>query len=54
MSVCGSAERLAEQAIGLFENQQRRTEMGDAARLIAEANRGALERLMAVIDRHIS
>ncbi|MDG1310663.1 MAG: lipid IV(A) 3-deoxy-D-manno-octulosonic acid transferase [Porticoccaceae bacterium] len=54
MSVCGSAERLAEQAIGLFENQQRRTEMGDAARLIADANRGALERLMAVIDRHLS
>jgi len=53
MVVCEDADNLAEQCIGLFANQQRRTQMGDAARQIAEANRGALDRLLAVIDHRL-
>jgi 3-deoxy-D-manno-octulosonic-acid transferase len=49
MQVCDSAETLAEQMIKLLQNPQRRDAMGKSARQIAEANRGALEKLMAVI-----
>jgi len=53
MIVCEDADSLAEQCIGLFCNQQRRTQMGEAAHHIANANRGALDRLLAVIDHHL-
>jgi 3-deoxy-D-manno-octulosonic-acid transferase len=49
MQVCDSAETLAEQMMQLLQNPQRRDAMGKSARQIAEANRGALEKLMAVI-----
>lgn len=51
MQICHSADQLAEQAVELFENQPRRVEMGNAARRIAEANRGALDKLIALIER---
>ena len=53
MVVCDSAESLAGQCTALFDDQQRRSEMGKAARLIAEANRGALDRLLAVIKHRL-
>ncbi len=53
MVVCDSAESLAGQCIALFDDQQRRSEMGKAARLIAEANRGALDRLLALIKHRL-
>jgi 3-deoxy-D-manno-octulosonic-acid transferase len=53
MIVCEDADSLAEQCIGLFANRQRCTQMGDAAHRIAEANRGALDRLLAVIDHRL-
>jgi 3-deoxy-D-manno-octulosonic-acid transferase len=53
MVVCDSAESLAGQCTALFDDQQRRSGMGKAARLIAEANRGALDRLLAVIKHRL-
>ena len=53
MLVCNDAAELAEQCISLMGNKGRRQEMGNAARLVAEANRGALDKLMSVIDRFI-
>lgn len=53
MQVANNAKQLAEQSIALFESQKRREKMGNQARLIAEANRGALDNLVAVIDRFI-
>lgn len=53
MLVCNDAAELAEQCIALLGNKERRQEMGNAARLVAEANRGALDKLMSVIDRFI-
>lgn len=53
MLVCNDANQLAEQCIALLNSQQRREQVGGQARLIAEANRGALDKLIAVIDRFI-
>ena len=53
MLVCNDAAELAEQCISLMGNKGRRQEVGNAARLVAEANRGALDKLMSVIDRFI-
>ncbi|MDB4076529.1 lipid IV(A) 3-deoxy-D-manno-octulosonic acid transferase [Porticoccaceae bacterium] len=53
MLVCNDGAELAEQCIALLGNKERRQEMGNAARLVAEANRGALDKLMSVIDRFI-
>ena len=53
MLVCHDVDDLAEQCIALLGNKDRRQEMGNAARLVAEANRGALDKLMSVIDRFI-
>jgi 3-deoxy-D-manno-octulosonic-acid transferase len=51
MQICDSADQLAEQVVELLNDQQRRAEMGSSARLIAEANRGALDKLIALIER---
>ena len=53
MAVCDSAEQLAGQAVELFQDSLRRQEMGAAARRVAEANRGALERLLALVEKTI-
>ncbi len=53
MRVCKDASELAEQCLGLFKRKQRREKMGNAAHLIAEANRGALDKLVALIARFI-
>ena len=44
---------LAETVIELIENPQRAQQMGQQAQQVAEANRGALEKLLTVIDRSL-
>ena len=51
MKVCHNADQLAERCVELFQDRQLRSEMGSAAQRIAEANRGALERLLALVER---
>ena len=53
MQVCQSAEQMAEQVVELLQNQPRRAEMGSAAQRIADANRGALDKLLRVIEKTI-
>lgn len=53
MTVCDSAEQLAGQAVELFRDNQRRQHMGASARRVAEANRGALKRLVELVGRTI-
>jgi 3-deoxy-D-manno-octulosonic-acid transferase len=51
MQVCDSADQLADQVVELLQNQQKSTEMGSAAQRIADANRGALGKLLSVIEK---
>jgi len=53
MQICQSADQMAEQVVELLENQVQRDEMGSAAQCVAEANRGALDRLLSLIDKTI-
>lgn len=53
MQICDSADQMAEQVVELLQNQVQRTEMGNAAQRIAEANRGALDRLLNLVDKII-
>ncbi|KRO97412.1 MAG: lipid IV(A) 3-deoxy-D-manno-octulosonic acid transferase [Proteobacteria bacterium] len=53
MKVCQDFDDLADQCTLLLQDEPQRTEMGDAARRVAEANRGALDRLLAVITQII-
>jgi 3-deoxy-D-manno-octulosonic-acid transferase len=53
MQICDSADQMAEQVVELLQNQTQRAEMGSAAQRIAEANRGALDRLLNLIDKTI-
>jgi 3-deoxy-D-manno-octulosonic-acid transferase len=49
MVVCSDAGQLAEAVLRLLQNEVLRREMGEAARGVAEANRGALAKLLALI-----
>ena len=53
MLICESATQLAEQCVGLLQNPQRRQSMGDAAKHIADENRGALAKLLEQIDNQL-
>lgn len=53
MKVCQNFDDLADQCILLLQDKSQRMQMGDAARHVAEANRGALDRLLAVITQII-
>ncbi len=53
MQIYHSADQMAEQVVELLQNQVQRTEMGNAAQRIAEANRGALDRLLNLIEKTI-
>jgi 3-deoxy-D-manno-octulosonic-acid transferase len=53
MQVCDNSDLLAEQVVELLQNQQRCAEMGSAAQRIADANRGALDKLLSVIEKTI-
>ena len=53
MQICQSADQIAEQVVELLQNPAQRAEMGSAAQRIAEANRGALDKLLRVIEKTI-
>jgi len=54
LQICDGAEALAEQVVALMKNPQQARQMGQRAHQVAEANRGALEKLLTVIDRNLS
>jgi 3-deoxy-D-manno-octulosonic-acid transferase len=49
MRVCETGEQLVEQSLELLGDQHQRDAMGEAAGLVAGANRGALAKLVAII-----
>ena len=49
MQICDNAQSLAQQCVELINNQPLRETMGSAAHKVAETNRGALDRLLAVV-----
>lgn len=49
MRVCDNADSLTQQCVELINHKPLREAMGNAAQNVAEANRGALKRLLAVI-----
>ena len=51
MAICHNADQLAERCVELFQDAQLRSQIGDAAQRIAETNRGALDKLLALIER---
>ena len=53
MQICENADSLAQQCIELINNQSLRETMGSAAQSVAEANRGALDRLLAVVTNSL-
>ena len=50
LQICADGAALAEAIKALYEDQVRRATMGEAAQAVAAANRGALDRLLSVID----
>ena len=54
LSLVKDAAALAESVIVLMKNPEQAQQMGLSAQQVAEANRGALERLLAVIDNSLS
>lgn len=47
------SDALGETVIDLFENPEKQRSVGEAGRRVVYANRGALERMIMVIERHI-
>jgi 3-deoxy-D-manno-octulosonic-acid transferase len=54
LSLVEDAAALADATIELIENPEQAQQMGQQAQRVAEANRGALERLLTVIDNNLS
>jgi 3-deoxy-D-manno-octulosonic-acid transferase len=48
--VVTDTQRLAEAVLGLLDDAGRRERMGEAGRAVLEANRGALDRLLTLVD----
>ena len=53
MKVCQDVDDLAHQSVMLLQDERHRNQMGEAARHVAVANRGALDRLLALIAQAI-
>ena len=57
LRVCDGSEALSDQLadnmIELLQSEQLRNEIGEAALGVAEANRGALQRLLRVVEQHL-
>ena len=49
-----NTEQLADSVIALLKDPQRRAEMGDAGKHLIEQSKGASQRLLNLIDVHIS
>ena len=54
MAICENAEAMAELVVSLLQDPQAAMRMGDAAKSVAENNRGALERLLGIIEHQLS
>jgi len=54
LSLVEDAAALADATIELIENPEQALQMGQQAQRVAEANRGALERLLTVVDNSLS
>jgi len=50
MKVCDSDASLADECLDLLQNDEQRRTMGDAAQQVAEENRGALSKLLAIVE----
>ena len=53
MKVCKDVDDLDHQSVMLLQDERHRNQMGEAARHVAVANRGALDRLLALIAQAI-
>lgn len=53
LQVIENAKELAEQVVNLIETEDLRSVRGQAAREVAEANRGALEKTLELIRRYL-
>jgi len=51
MKVCSTSEEISTVVCELLGSEQKRKEMGEAAKAVAEQNRGALEKLLTAIDK---
>ncbi len=51
LTICNSADVIASAVLELLNNEALREEKGAAARAVVEANRGAMAKLLAVIDQ---
>ena len=51
MAICKDAQAIANTVVGLLGNPAATAQMGVAAKTVADKNRGALERLLTVIER---
>ncbi|MFA5631257.1 MAG: lipid IV(A) 3-deoxy-D-manno-octulosonic acid transferase [Porticoccaceae bacterium] len=51
LTLCENADEIADAVVNLVENPEQRSRQGAAARAVVDANRGALARLMALIER---
>ena len=54
LTLVEDADVLAETVIGLLEDPDQAQQMGQQAQSVAEANRGALDKLLTVIDSSLS
>jgi len=54
LTIIQSSEDLANAVIGLWQDDNKRTQMGEKALAVANRNRGALEKLLTVIDETIA
>lgn len=51
LTLCENADEIADAVVKLVENPEQRSRQGAAARAVVDANRGALARLMTLIER---
>ncbi len=53
MQVCKNSSELAMAVIQLLNDQSRRTGMAQAAKMVADQNRGALQKLLSMVDEQL-
>jgi len=54
MVICEDAEAIAELVVSLLQDKQAAKRMGDAAKSVADNNRGALDKLLGIIEHQLS
>lgn len=53
MVICEDANAIAEEVVALLQNPQSATRMGQAAKSVTDNNRGALSKLLAIIEHQL-